>query len=433
LGLHLVAAFLARWTGLTAPRVFEALHFWLGLLTLAPLYLVARRFLSEARGALAVVALWTFCANYGSFFSYFAWGGLPTVLSQAFFLGAILLLADEDRMPRASLLAGALLAALVMVSHLGAVIAAWVLGAYVIVALIVPAERESARFLLTSVLWQAVLAAPFLFHYVRKMATIMTTRALRYGDDPPLSLDDVVRSIGLPLLPILVIGVIAAVKSPRSVRNRLLLGVWIVALVAGLVFWDRIYRWYSLATTDVAFAAFTPGRFLTVASYPLAILAAAWVGSDLLRARPRVRAAAAALAFIACVAGFALYATPALRAQSIASDRVRLYEWVRASTPEDAFVLYDIPLENGWWRYYVVRRMTCNPPIPASEPTNESVFLEMAEICGARDPARLRAWLAREGIPGYLVVEAGSLPQRRPGAFDLVTQNGAYAILRFRT
>ena len=186
-GLHLVAGFLARWTGLTVPRVFEALHFWLGLIGLVPLYLVARRLLPTSWGALTAVLLWTFCCNYGSFFSYFSWGGLPTVLSQTFFLGVILLLLEEPRPPRAPVLAGALLAALVMVSHLGAVIAAWVLGAYLIVALIVREERSRARFLLSSTLWQLVIAAPFLFHYLRKAATIMSTRALRYGDDPPLS------------------------------------------------------------------------------------------------------------------------------------------------------------------------------------------------------------------------------------------------------
>ncbi|MFN0150621.1 MAG: hypothetical protein ACKVU1_07920 [bacterium] len=431
-GLHLVLAFLARWTGLAMPLVFESLHFWFGVLSLGAFWVTARIFLADRWAALAAALAVTFAARLGGFFSYLSWGGLPTVLAHAFFFGVLILLFGSVKPQRPALVAGVLLAALAMVSHLGAFIAAWVLGAYVVVNLAGRRERADVAFLGRSVVWQIIVAAPFLFTYLPKAASLARTDALRFTDEGALGVFDVASSIGFPLLPLIALGVFAAARSPRVVAQRHFLVVWLASLGIGFLFWDRVYRAVSFATTGVAAAAFTPSRFLTLMVYPLAILSSSWIAADLFARRPRLRALSAAVVGIACVAGFVVHALPVLREKPIAAERVALYEWVRRETPEDAFVLYEIPLEPGWWRYYIARRSTCNVPIPASEPTGDAGFREQLEVCDARDMGRLRQWLARRAVPGYLVVDAASAAQRLPAKFELVATNGAVALLRLR-
>ncbi|MFN0151658.1 MAG: hypothetical protein ACKVU1_13220 [bacterium] len=426
-GLHLFIAMASRITGEAVPQVFQALLFWFGLGGVLAFYVVARAFLSSARSALVAVAILTFACNSGTFFDYVSWGGMPTLLSQLYFLCVIVLLVSRECARCDVVLAGTFLAGLTMTSQVGAFITAWVLGAYIAVLLVRKRDSHRARFLVASLAWQFAFSISILWIYLPKLGTIARTDALRFTVDSPVSAELAVLLVGVPVLPLAALGVFAARRDSKLIREPQFLAIWAIALAGGTLFWDRVYRFAAEIATGESFSAFVPSRFLTVMAAPLAIIGAAWLASAM-KSRARAAAAYGTIA-AACVAGAILHVWPVVTAPGIAPDRVALYEWVRASTPKNAFILYEVDLEPTWWRYYLVGRDMCNVPIPSGEVRDDPRLVEKNAACDTRDLARLREWLSSQEKRAFVLASAATAQARQARGFRFAGEHGEFALL----
>ncbi len=426
-GLHLFIAMFARTTGIAVPQTFQALLFWFGFANLLAFYSVARCIQSSSSAALAAVAVFLFACNSGAFFDYVAWGGMPTLLSQSFFLCTLVLLTSRKGARRDVAIAGALLSALTMTSQLGAVITVWILAAYVIVSLVQRTNTERALFVVKSMAWQLAFSISLLWIYLPRISSIGRTDAMRFTLDVPISPRLAVLLVGAPVIPLVVLGLFAWRRTPKLLREPQLVAIWALSLAGGTLFFDRAYRFGALLATGQSFTAFVPSRFLTVMACPVALVATAWLSTEL-TSRTRT-IAACALVVAACAAGGILHAAPVITTEEITPGQVALYEWMRASTPDNAFIIYDVNLEPTWWRYYIVHRDMCNVPIPSGEFCDDARLVEKNAACETRDLPRLRAWLASQEKRAFILASAETANARKPDAFRFVGEHGGFALL----
>jgi hypothetical protein len=386
LGPHLLIASVVRLGGCELPNAFLAWLWWFCALQLPMTWLVARKILGNRRAALGAALVFALTPNWGSPVSFTEWGGLPMLIDQLFFLAfALLLLRRPGR--RHCLAGGVLLAAIVMTHHLAALLIAAILGLYLI------SGAREWRFLLGSVALQLLLASGFLLSFVAKARALESTHTLRFLEEPILSPLTYIEQSGAIFAGLVMGGLLwLLVRRPRFARGRLLL-CWLLALGGGYLLFGQIYPRYMLATTGEAAMAFTPSRWATMLSSPLAI-AAAW---------PFVRRwtwwAALPLLFWG---GTNQLQWPDERYKP---EHLTMYRQLAKILPEDAFVLNSLtrdPLEIAW-QAVLSGREAQRSPLPASEPRDAPEVQRKGEAMRTGTPEALLAWCELRKKPCFIL------------------------------
>lgn len=403
LGSHLWVVLVASAVQQAVHHVFQVQYVLVQTLASALVYVIAARLFDCWRSAVFALLLYGLLGDWGTFHSYYQWGGLPTAMCFVLFLGLIwgaLVLRGWIQVALGTLLLGGI----VLIHHLSAVIAVLVLGCYVVLAAALRAPGGLWQRFALVLLSSAIVYSGYLVPYALRATThLQGTQVLQYAEEPQLSLVQLAMNLGVPLVVAGAFGLFCL----RRVRGDAVtfLFVWSATLLVGYVALDYGYRIAMILRTGNDVAAFTPSRTATVLSYPLSI--GGGYGVEWLRARWVARRGAATAAPVASGAAqgmWALVLAAALTAipRAAAVSRRTAFDtraealgaFVREHTPEDAFVLYEVEFAPRRWLAYLTWRASAYPPIPASE-DRTAVERKLAHVFA--DRTRLAERLAHYG------------------------------------
>ena len=357
--------------------------------------------------------------NFGSFKRYYQWGGLPTQIGSLFFL-AIVWISMTGRGTKPTALSVLLFGSLILTHHLSALISTSVMAFYVALTFLVRANGE-LRGKFVRLFFLTILAYAFhIFPYGSRVIELGSTDALRFYDDPLKTGLELVGDLGYAAAILGFAGLALSLRRLKNTREEFLL-CWITALVLGFCLLGYVYRLGARLFFGEEFTAFTPSRFFTVISYPLAIYA----GSGLCAALAAIRSLVGKylrislhpdLAFAAALVTLALSAVPDLRylasLRSVSPQAFALGRSIEEQVPEGGFVLYDAKamdaLGSVEWVPYLTWRATIYTPIPASE--HRQVFRDKLREFQSRDPHEVQRWLVAKGLRGYFVSQKNGQP-----------------------
>jgi hypothetical protein len=406
LGSHLWIVLIAGLARQAVHHTFQVQHLIVQFVAALLVYALARRLFACWRSALFAMLCYALLGNWGTFHSYYQWGGLPTELGFVLFLGLIWTTLVLDGW-RGRLVGALLYGSIAVIHHLSALIATWIVAGYVIVAIAVR-DRDPLwrRFTWTGIA-AGLCYAPFLAPYALRAGGIGGTHAVRFSEEARLSLATAIENLGLLLI-------VLAAWGLWRLRARAGAGVsflltWVTLLVLGFAILDHGVRYLSLWTSGREFTAFTPSRFVTVLSYPLCLAAGAsvehvrktlsrWVDTAGERLRwcggPEPTMSVLVLLLV-------LGAAPRTHALSARHPYPPVAEtvgaWVRTHTPENAYALYTTPVLPPRWVPYLTWRAGVYTPIPASE-NRARVSRRRAELAAlVGRPAEFARRLAHEG------------------------------------
>lgn len=437
--LHALVALVAERTDRPLPVVFQAFYLWGGLLEAGIFALAARRFLPGASAVIAAVLAHEFCARFGSFFSYVTWGGMPTLFASALLLGVVAELHGSSGWRGSGARCGLYLVGLAAMHHLMAIVAGVVVLVAAIDGLADRSRRDALRALALALACSVVLAGPLLAWYLGRSSGLSQTHTLTFRDEPQYRPTLAARGLGWPLLVLLLGGWLTGLRRSSGVRHvRFLLG-WAGALLLVFVALDYGYRAYAERVHGESYTAFTPSRFLTAATLPLAILAARIVaGTE--PARRTARALLPWAAVIGCSLWGAWLHVQAIRVEpTVGYSEVEPFLWVRAAAPVDAFLLYGLPESTPGlrWAPALTGREGFQSPIPASELRDDPWIVRKNGVQGSipQDPQlrSLRSWLSGRRKTGYLVVRRSAVAGRTPRGFEPFAERGQWLLLRLST
>lgn len=412
-GPHVFIAEISLLTGVALDRVFAVLLAAVApAITCLALYGFARRALRTHAAALAAVAAYGLLGNFGSI-EYYVWGGLPNALGcfmLLVFLG-VLFAPGHERMRL--VVGGLILGAVPLVHHHVMLTTALLLSTYgALLAARWPIARRSnthrrrqqieqalRRLVVTSGIALAS-ASYYLLPLALRASSLGATRATQYADHDPGNVIDLngrllwlLAMIGVAML---IAARAAARRTPPKLRVRYALdgsmgsarvfaACALPTLLAAFALGYYGYRAYSARylPTHEPFTLFTPTRFLTDATYFLALfaalpLAAAWKWSPAWLARSAAhpdlaRVAARGVGRVAIALGIAattlsLLDLPALAdAGRLAPGEAQAFTWIRSHTPPDALVL-NLDASSAWAPYFTQREVAFTP-VPVSEET----------------------------------------------------------------
>ena len=411
LGPHLLIATIARLGGCELHAAFLACMWWFCALQVPMTWLVARRLLGNSRAALGAALVFALTPDWGAPVNFTQWGGLPMLIDQVFFLAFVLLLLRRPKF-RDWLAGGTLLAAVVMTHHLAAMLIAAILGLYLI------SGAREWRFLLGSVAVQLLLASGFLFSFVAKVRALDSTHALKFLEEPILGPMAYIEQAGAIFVGLVIAGLLwGVIRRVRYVHGRFLL-CWVLALAGGYLVFGQLYPRYMLATTGEAAMAFTPSRWATMLTSPLAILAA-W---------PFVQRWSWWIAFpLLLCGGYNQLQWPNDR---YAPENLTMYRQLARILPADAFVLNTIthdPLEIAWQAVLSGHEVRTSP-LPASEPRDAPEIQAKQAVMRTGTPEQLFSWCEARGKPCFILAPSTRTPPA--GALEPIWQNGRFVVYR---
>ncbi|MFT5131482.1 MAG: hypothetical protein ACI8W8_005118 [Rhodothermales bacterium] len=414
LGTHLLIASTSQ-LGCELASAFQACMWWFCAVQVPMTWLVARRILGHSRAALGATLIFALMPKWGAPVSFTLWGGLPMLIDQFFFLAFALLLLRRPAKQRIWL-GGVLLAAIVMTHHLAALLIAAVLGLYLLT------RPREWRFLLGSVGVQLLLASGFLIGFVGKLRGLGSTHALRFLEEPILSPMDVIQQAGPVFVCIVAAGLLwAACRRVSYPQGRFLL-CWIGALAGGYIIFGQIYPRYMLATIGEPVMAFTPSRWATMLSSPLAI-AAAW---------PLAQRWAWWIVLPLLVWG----GTQQLQWPKARHDASHFAMYQRLDTilPANAFVLNTLTSDRleFVWQAALSGREVQYSSLPASEPRDAPAIREKSAVMADGTLNGIRIWCETRGKPCFVLSRrpvAGATP--RP-MLEPFWQDDRFAVYRLR-
>jgi hypothetical protein len=413
LGSHLLIASISRLSGGELPQAFLGCMWWFCALQVPMTWLVARRILGNPKAALGAALVFALTPKWGAPVNFTTWGGLPMIIDQLFFLAFALILLRRPTLSKI-VPGGILLAAIVMTHHLAAMLIAAVLGLYLITG------AKEWRFMLGSVGVQLLLASGFLISFIAKAHALESTHALKFLEEPILGPKEFVEQAGIIFVCLVVAGLLWALAKRMSYQKGRFLLCWIIALSGGYVLFGQLYPRYMLASTGEAAMAFTPSRWATMLSSPLAI-AAAW---------PFAQRWAwwILLPFLLWGGNRQLQSAE----ERYPPGHLAMYRQLDHILPADAFVCNFLTrdrLEVAWQGVLSGREVQYSS-LPASEPREAPTLLKKAKVMRAGDLDGLSEWCQARGKPCFVLTprqatDAVPVPRLEP-----FWQNDRFAVYR---
>ncbi len=408
LGMHVFIALASAWSGQQVHQAFQALHMVIQIPAAVLIYLLSLKVFDDRKAAVFAMLAYALLCSFGSFTSYYQWGGLPTEIAFLLFLGLIWsCLATEGWKYRACEVL--LFGSLILVHHLSALIVTAVLAFYVLMKVIDRHLDDLARRIIWLFPLTLVAYGFFIVPYALRSTELAGTHALRFYDEPLITFLDIVKSLGYAATGLGILGLLLSLRRPSD-RNGTVLLCWFTSLVFSFCFLGYGYRFVANVFLCEDFTAFTPSRFYTVLSYPLAIYAgyalafvctrledtiSSWRG-------PRLAGKAAFAALVGCILTSAVPDIRALSAhRAFAPSMPELASHITAKTPDDAFIIYQQSIGPRAWVPYLTWRPTIYTPIPASE-DRQAVAEKTEFFSTSRDLGQIRSWLEQRRFQGFL-------------------------------
>ena len=410
-GLHVLAALVSRWSGQQVHQTFQVLHLVIQPLAAVLVYLLAISLIRDWQGSVLAMLTYALLCNFGSFRSYYVWGGTPTEMGSLFFLMVIwVALTGSDR--RSEGLKVLLFGSLILVHNLGAVIGTAVMSFYVLMTLLNQRGADGlSRSFVRLFLLTFVVYSFYIIPYALRAAHLESTEVLRFSDEQTMTFAEIVRNMGYVAVALGMVGLFLYSQRAANEQEDFLL-CWFTSLVLCFCLLGYVYRFAANYFFHEDVAAFTPSRFLTVASYPLAIYggyalrAALRKAEDFLHSRNRLSGGLG----LGLVAGaIAMAAVPDVRSlaekRSVSPEASNLGRMIRQQAPENAFIFYTPEVMKTMkppeWIPYLTWRATTYTPIPASE--NRRVVRQKRRLLRSQDAKAMESWLAAGGFEEYLV------------------------------
>lgn len=421
-GTHLLMALAARLSSLPVHTVFLQLLVLVQVLAAALLALVAERVFEDWRAGVGTLISYGFLVRWGGFGSYFQWGGLPTALGALLLLGLVwLTLTERNRLGVA--LGAVFLGSTLLTHHLSALIAGWIGALYLLLETIEwvaakkgtrwGADGQSSYWVKVGLL-TLVAYSYFLIPYFLKIQQLSETAALEYSEEPLIRLQQLPMMLGWVLAPLSLAGLVLSRRFKSE--HKVFLLIWTTALFFGFCLLDDVYRFLANLLQQRDFTAFTPSRFLTLMSYPLAIYAG-YALARLQTVFPETwairlpfgqRLSARGVVLVVLVGASTAHWGSSLEHLSsqavLPKELVEVASMLKEQTPPNAFLLFNQSLqqENVYWMAYLTWRRSPETPIPASEsqkPAKEYERLFTPPV----DPQAIDQWLAHNNLVGLLL------------------------------
>jgi len=417
-GLHVLIAIVSRWSGQPVHATFSALYLMIQPLAAMLVFRLTQMIFDDSRTAVLAMVVYGFLCNFGSFNSYFGWGGLPTALGSLFFL-TIIWISLIGRRRKSAALSVLLFGSLMLTHHLSAVISTSVMVFYIAVAALTRSRGDLRRKFLQLFPLTLLAYAFYIIPYAARAGGLGGTDVLRFYDEVLNTGLVVLQNLGYAASFLGIAGMLLSSRRPAHPREDFLL-CWITGLLLGFCLLGYIYRFGAILLFGEDFTAFTPSRFLTVISYPLAIYAGYALRAAVsafhtllpkflrLSLKPDIVLAAVGV-------GIALSAVPRVKhlasRPSVSPEAIELGRMVEQKIPEGGFVWYDIDVmmelfEYVEWISYLTWRPTTYTPIPASE--NRRVIRQKRWFFQSGDLARGREWILAHGFQGFVVTREDS-------------------------
>ncbi|MBX3166854.1 MAG: hypothetical protein KF760_05555 [Candidatus Eremiobacteraeota bacterium] len=395
-GLHALTAWLSRLSEQGVPVVLQTLHFPFQMGAALATYRLGRDLYGHRGAGLAAACIYGFCGNWGTFFNYASWGGLPTEAGCWLFLELLCLSLRPNR--RGALAGGLLLGAIGLCHHLSSLLAALIL---VCISLGLLWRKPNGWVACLRFWWSCVAVAllAFAFYwipYLSHAGQLSTgSSALRFEDEAatihPVSM--------LGWIPCLAGLAGLLLRGPKNC-GTLAVKAWFFSMLFGWLGLDFVYRGVAYWWTGTAFSAFTPSRWLTIQSYPLAILG----GYAVSRLGRRGLAAFCGLAM-----SFGFYRHYQMaRPIDFPPEQLAFYKKLR-ELPPNTLLAFAQPPPRAHWLAYLTWHPTLTSPIPASEDRRPAIRRRQLFASYAQDRQQLEARLAGEHLTYVIIAPDGQL------------------------
>jgi hypothetical protein len=240
------------------------LHLVIQVVAAIFVYLLAEKFFLEWRTALLAMMVYGLLGNWGTFFSYYQWGGLPTELGSLFFLALVYLLMTGDE--RLGVVLGVIfLGSIMLVHHLSFLISLAVLGFYLLVHIKHLREDPVSIRLLKIAIATLVAFSFSILSHLSMLGEIEGTDSLRFYEEPMITALDIPEKLGYVIFFSGVAGLVLSFQKTMDAEKRFLL-CWLTALFLCLCLLDYGYRFFAVLFFGDDVTSFAPSRFLTVIS-----------------------------------------------------------------------------------------------------------------------------------------------------------------------
>lgn len=375
-GSHVLIVVLAALSGLPLHTTFKDLIPFLGILSTAQIYVLARRATSNRSIALysaAVYGLWAWCGSN----DYFRWGGLPNELAMLLFMAMLSLWLDAPGRPGQAAMA-VLYASTVLVHHHVMVVSGVILLLLILWQKFVDEDPISWKSLAIPAVAAILLDAFFLAPYAMRLGSLPATGIVA-GGEYVLPLWDLPREFGYALVPLALAGI--ALCLTHKFRCHPIVAIPSFALVVMFIIGEDLVPMTLRAMHKGAFTFFTPSRFLGDLNYFLPIFAgiAIWFFRQKLRVPLWITML---LIFAAPLADWGqwkfmaglIIGQPQLKQEGknvakitvLPPSFLRACDWIQHNTPSNAVV------DNSEkWTTYLCWRKSDDMPFPISEPAGD--------------------------------------------------------------
>ena len=416
-GIHVLTAVISKWSGQQVHQVLQIMHLLFQPLAAVLVYLLARTITGEWRTAVLAMAAYAFLFDFGSFNSYFQWGGFPTELGSLFFLALVWLSLETvtgnggTRRWPGDLVRVLLFGSMVLVHHLTALIGAAVILFFLLASAFCRGPALLRRSLLRLMVITGAAYSFYIVPYVLRIGSLGETETLLFRDEALNTAGQIIAKLGATACIFAAIGFASTLRKGGGDRQDFLLA-WLTGLVAGFCLFDYVYRFSSIWLYGENISAFTPSRWMTVMSYPLSIYAGsglAGLHGALRRVagnRVRLKFDFALAVLVTAIAGAAIPGVADLSARrSLEQGVFQSVRKIGESTPDNAFIVYTRealeeigPME---WVPYLTWRPSPYVPIPASEDRRQERAKRRLFATG--NYTEIAAWLRQRGLVGYLL------------------------------
>jgi hypothetical protein len=358
LGSHALVALISTASGISPQAAFSLMLATTGVLMSAQVAYLTRRATGDTTaGTWAAMAFAFWCAD-GSI-DYLRWGGLPNALAICFLLGLIDLLIEGAPKKIVNGCGGMLLGAIFLAHHHVSIVAVAVLAA--IGARCWKRDPPGLRLVFAVLVVGVMLAAGTILRLGLRVGTIGDTGIMTYQDYIPLP-HQVPTRVGVVFSIAAIVGItLIAIRRVPVARLNPLIVVTALALASLFIAVGYGYRSWAWWRYGVAYAPFTPSRFLT----DLAPLLAIFGGVSLAWAQRRWNLTPARMLLIGILGALTLI--PDWRRTTdvtpIPSDVSRAYRWIDQFAPANAIVQNADP-----WAAYLSGRRVTQLELPVSEP-----------------------------------------------------------------
>ena len=301
---------------------------------------------------------------------------------------------------------------MVLVHHLTAFIYFLVIAFFILLNFISykKLDRCSKTFLLTGL---GTLAAYsfFIVPYALKSLSLSGTSVLKFNEEAMITLDMAVKNMGVIVVLFGIIGLIFVLRLRISNSRIRFLLAWFTGLILFFAFFDHLYRMGAIMFFKENFSAFTPSRFLTLLSCPLACYAGFGLNQLTIKLgkicpvnfKP-------ALVPLLCLAAAGIAIQPLIKVserQALIPTTRAIAKIIKERTPSNAFIFDRLNLEinERCWLPYLTWRQTFVSPIPASE-NRRAVYRDKVSYLqnNLKNPRKIKLWLEQRGLEGYFIL-----------------------------